>query len=123
MRSIQKALRDSAGLVEQLAIKREELACVRVDSFGDSNVHLSPSGFIRVFNAMRVRRSTLKADVIDGDLHAEFKVRYTRFVCVVRKEEIDGWRERVGLQRPTLPEPNGIKRLNGGSVLLLPAPK
>ena len=40
MRSIQKALRDSAGLVEQFAIKREELACVRVDSFGGGMIQI-----------------------------------------------------------------------------------
>ena len=49
MRSIQKALRDSAGLVERLSISREELTCARVDCRGDAHVQLSPSGFIRVF--------------------------------------------------------------------------
>ena len=68
MRSIQKALRDSAGLVERLSISREELTCARVDCRGDAHVQLSPSGFIRVFKAMRVRRSTIKADLFDGNL-------------------------------------------------------
>lgn len=83
MRSIKKTMQDTEAIVSELKITRDELTMIMVDAYGRGSVQLSPSGFVRVFRSLMVRRDTMRADVHDGNLHAEFTIRQTRFSTIV----------------------------------------
>lgn len=106
--------------MEELRIQKPELVDISVDPWGDSQIHLEPAGFVRVFRSLRVNKDKRDMHVSDkGHLHAKFFAKGCTFVTMIRA----GTPEMEAIQA-ALMESNPQRAISSKALpLLLAGPK
>ena len=84
-RALSTALRQTAVVVEELGIQKPELVDISVDPWGDSEIHLEPAGFVRVFRSLRVNKDKREMHTSEaGNLHAMFFAKGCTWRTMIR---------------------------------------
>lgn len=126
MRSIGRALSDASMLALSLKITRPELIGVNVDRRGGIGFHLTTEGFLRLFKAMRVPGSKVRASTHEGAIHARFCMHNAEWFAIFKMGQ-DQWDGLLNSNQPRISQSSGAAvksiRINGKSELLcLPGP-
>ena len=86
-RSLSKAIADTGKLVDDLKIQKSEVVAISIDSWGDTDMHMEPSGFVRLFQELSVHLNELETHIDkSGKMHASFSKRKTSFATMIRPD-------------------------------------
>lgn len=121
MRSMRKALIDTALLLEELKLKRTDISSVNFYGFHDpASVSLEAEAFVRLFRAARVPRAKLETSIQDGYAHASFDWRRIHW-STCQKVDPEVWEAMLRAQAvDALPEAR--RQIKGQQQLLLAGP-
>lgn len=113
MKSVKLSLREAIEAIERERLTSDEVIRCDTCMHTSTNIQLTDEAFIRLYHQLRIARSALNAEAVDGYLHMSFYYRRTHRVVFCACIKLEKAAQFIDSKQQALPAPKA-KRVAGG---------